>query len=136
MGLALSGSPRCLYSDYGTWDPAVNGKCPDGLANSGWCVPPGSPVLTNAGLTGNAINPVTYMGIRGELRFKFNDDRDVLLTQTEHGCAGCLLRSALLTETADILDLEHLMTDTRWQPLVDVLPDCLVLVDGKSLVRF
>jgi transcriptional regulator with PAS, ATPase and Fis domain len=39
-------------------------------------------------------------------------------------------------ETADILDLEHLMTDTRWQPLVDVLPDCLVLVDGKSLVRY
>jgi transcriptional regulator with PAS, ATPase and Fis domain len=39
-------------------------------------------------------------------------------------------------ENADILDLEHLMTDTRWQPLVDVLPDCLVLVDGKSLVRY
>jgi transcriptional regulator with PAS, ATPase and Fis domain len=39
-------------------------------------------------------------------------------------------------ETADILDLEHLMTDTRWQPLVDILPDCFVLVDGKSLVRY
>jgi transcriptional regulator with PAS, ATPase and Fis domain len=39
-------------------------------------------------------------------------------------------------EIADVLDLEHLMTDTRWQPLVDVLPDCLVLVDGKSLVRY
>ena len=39
-------------------------------------------MLTNAGLTGNAINPVAYMGIRGELLFKFNDDRDVLLSQT------------------------------------------------------
>ena len=66
------------YANY----PAVNGKCPDGLPNLGWCVPPGSPVLTNAGLTGNAINPVTYTGIRGELLFKFNDDWDVLLRQT------------------------------------------------------
>jgi outer membrane receptor protein involved in Fe transport len=27
------------YANY----PAVNGQCPDGLPNSGWCVPPGSP---------------------------------------------------------------------------------------------
>src|SRR3984957_14313745 len=66
------------YANY----PAVNGKCPDGLPNSGWCVPPGSPVLGNAGLAGNNINPVTYTGIRGELLLKINDDWDVLLTQT------------------------------------------------------
>ncbi|MGC2033007.1 MAG: PAS domain-containing protein, partial [Steroidobacteraceae bacterium] len=48
-----------------------------------------------------------------------------------------LLRpDAAQPETADILDLEHLMTDTRWQPLVETLPDCLVLVDSKSLVRY
>jgi iron complex outermembrane receptor protein len=66
------------YANY----PAVNGKCPDGLPNSGWCVPPGSPVLNNSALVGNNINPVTYTGIRGELLFKFNDDWDVLLSQT------------------------------------------------------
>jgi transcriptional regulator with PAS, ATPase and Fis domain len=48
-----------------------------------------------------------------------------------------LLRpDAAQPETADILDLDHLMTDTRWQPLVEALPDCLVLVDSKSLVRY
>src|SRR5665213_312083 len=39
-------------------------------------------------------------------------------------------------ETTDILDLEHLMTDTRWQPLLESLPSCFVLVDGKSVVRY
>jgi iron complex outermembrane recepter protein len=66
------------YANY----PAVNGHCPDGLPNSGYCVPPGSPVLNNSNLTGRAINPVTYKGIRGELLYKFNDDWDVLVTQT------------------------------------------------------
>ena len=62
--------------------PAVNGQCPDGLPNAGFCVPPGSPVLTNGGVVGNAINPVTYKGIRGELLYRFNEDWDVLVTQT------------------------------------------------------
>ncbi len=66
------------YANY----PAVNGQCPDGLPNSGYCVPPGSPVLNNSNLTGRAINPVTYKGIRGELMYKFNDDWDLLVTQT------------------------------------------------------
>jgi outer membrane receptor protein involved in Fe transport len=66
------------YANY----PAVNGQCPDGLPNSGWCVPPGSPVLNNNNIAGRAINPVTYQGIRGELLYKFNDDWDVLVTQT------------------------------------------------------
>jgi outer membrane receptor protein involved in Fe transport len=66
------------YANY----PAVNGRCPDGLPNSGWCVPPGSPVLTNGALVGNAINPVTYKGIRGELLYKINEDWDVLISQT------------------------------------------------------
>jgi iron complex outermembrane receptor protein len=66
------------YANY----PAVSGKCPDGLPNSGWCVPPGSPTLTNGSFVGNAINPVTYKGIRGELLYKFSDDWDLLISQT------------------------------------------------------
>lgn len=65
------------YANY----PAVNGQCPDGLPNSGYCVPPGSPTLNNNSLVGNAINPVTYKGIRAELLYKFNDDWDILLSQ-------------------------------------------------------
>ena len=45
--------------------PAVNGQCPDGLPNSGFCVPPGSPSINNAFVTGRAINPVTYQGFTG-----------------------------------------------------------------------
>ena len=66
------------YANY----PAVNGQCPDGLPNAGWCVPPGSPVLDNSTIAGRAINPVTYKGIRAELLYKFNDDWDVLISQT------------------------------------------------------
>jgi iron complex outermembrane recepter protein len=66
------------YANY----PAVNGQCPDGLPNNGSCVPPGSPSINNNNLTGNAINPVTYQGIRAEVLYKFNEDWDFLLTQS------------------------------------------------------
>jgi outer membrane receptor protein involved in Fe transport len=66
------------YANY----PAVNGVCPDGLPNSGYCVPPGSPQINNAGFAGNAINPATYQGIRVEALYKFNDDWNLLLSQT------------------------------------------------------
>jgi iron complex outermembrane recepter protein len=62
--------------------PAVNGQCPNGLPNSGFCVPPGSPTLNNSSVVGRAINPVTYQGIRAQLLYKFNDDWDVLLAQS------------------------------------------------------
>src|SRR5450755_2985616 len=65
------------YANY----PAVNGQCPDGQPNNGFCVPPGSPTLNNSSLVGRAINPVTYQGVRAQLLYKFNDEWDVLLAQ-------------------------------------------------------
>jgi iron complex outermembrane recepter protein len=62
--------------------PAVTGLCPDGQPNNGNCVPPGSPVINNAAEVANAINPVTYQGIRVEALYRFNDDWNALLTQT------------------------------------------------------
>ncbi|MGH8201778.1 MAG: TonB-dependent receptor [Steroidobacteraceae bacterium] len=61
---------------------AVNGQCPDGQPNNGYCVPPGSPTVSNAQLAGRAINPVEYQGGRVEALYKINDDWDVLLTQS------------------------------------------------------
>jgi len=61
---------------------AVGGKCPDGLPNNGFCVPPGSPSLTNYNLTGRAINPVTYTGIRVEALWQINDAWSALLSQS------------------------------------------------------
>src|SRR6266478_2313310 len=62
--------------------PAVNGQCPDGQPNNGFCVPPGSPTANNFSLAARAINPVTYQGIRAEVKYKFNDDWDALITQS------------------------------------------------------
>ena len=58
------------------------GQCPDGQPNNGFCVPPGSPSINNAGLIGNAINPVTYEGVRVEGLYKFNDAWDLLISQS------------------------------------------------------
>ena len=66
------------YAGY----PAVNGVCPDGMPNNGFCVPPGSPSLNNNSLAGRAINPVTYQGVRAQLLYRVNDDWDVLLAQS------------------------------------------------------
>ena len=59
-----------------------NGQPPGGGAYGGYCVPPGSEVINNNNVTGNAINPVTYQGIRVEALYKFTDDWNALLSQT------------------------------------------------------
>jgi iron complex outermembrane recepter protein len=66
------------YAGY----PAVNGACPDGGPNNGYCVPPGSPSINNSNLVGNAINPVTYQGIRVSALWHINDNWNALLTQS------------------------------------------------------
>lgn len=54
-----------------------------GAAGAPACtVPPGSPTVSNSNLTGNAINPVTYQGIRLGGLWKINEDWDALLTQS------------------------------------------------------
>jgi iron complex outermembrane receptor protein len=61
---------------------AVNGQCPDGQPNNGYCVPPGSPTVNNYQLAARAINPVEYQGTRVEALYRFNDDWDLLITQS------------------------------------------------------
>jgi iron complex outermembrane receptor protein len=67
---------------YHAYLPAVGGVCPDGPTTAPFCVPPGSPSINNGPVLGRAINPVTYEGIRGEALYKFNDDWNVLITQS------------------------------------------------------
>jgi iron complex outermembrane recepter protein len=45
-------------------------------------VPPGSPVINNYSLTSNAINPVTYQGMRAEVLYQFNQNWSALLAQS------------------------------------------------------
>ena len=65
------------YANY----PAVNGQCPDGGANNGFCVPPGSPVTDNSAFVSNHMNPVTYQGGRIEGLYQFDPDWSLLVTQ-------------------------------------------------------
>src|SRR3984957_10030264 len=67
---------------YANYPANGAGQCPDGLPNSGYCVPPGSQSINNAPFVGSAINPVTYSGIRVEALYKFNDDWNALITQS------------------------------------------------------
>lgn len=62
-------------------NPAVNGQCPDGQANGGYCVPPGSASINNNAVAARAINPVAYKGARAELLYRITDDWNVLITQ-------------------------------------------------------
>ncbi len=53
-----------------------------GIGYAGGTVPAGSPVINNNSLVQNAINPVTYQGIRASVLWKINDDWDFLIAQT------------------------------------------------------
>ncbi|MGH8338430.1 MAG: TonB-dependent receptor plug domain-containing protein, partial [Gammaproteobacteria bacterium] len=48
----------------------------------GGVVPPNSPTLNNNALAGNAINPVTYQGLRVQIAYKINDDWNTLVSQS------------------------------------------------------
>jgi iron complex outermembrane recepter protein len=68
------------YAGY----PATGSVCPNGQppGSAGYCVPPGSASINNYNLTGNAINPVTYEGIRVSGLWDINRDWNALLVQS------------------------------------------------------
>ena len=66
------------YADF----PAVGRVCPDGLPNNGFCVPTVNPSINNSDVVGKDINPVRYRGLRAEVLYKFNEDWDLLISQT------------------------------------------------------
>ncbi len=71
------------YANYTATGPLCpNGQPPSGPPTPGYCVPPGSPAINNTSVVGNAINPVTYQGIRVEALYNFNDDWNALITQS------------------------------------------------------
>ena len=73
------------YGNYATGCSAgvpAGGACPTGSTPTSYGVPPGSPSINNNSLTGNAINPVTYQGARAEALYKFNEDWNLLVTQS------------------------------------------------------
>jgi outer membrane receptor protein involved in Fe transport len=53
-----------------------------GIQYFGGYVPANSPVINNAALVANDINPVTYQGIRAEALYQINEDWSALLAQS------------------------------------------------------
>ncbi len=78
-----------------------------GLYYAGGSVPPGSPVLSNANQVANAINPVTYQGIRGSLLWKINEDWNVLLAQSYQNmnAQGVFYQEPVSTDGVPLPDL-------------------------------
>ena len=115
------------YANY----PAVNGMCPDGLPNNGFCVPPGSPSLNNNNLVGQAINPVTYQGIRAQLLYKFNDDWDVLLAQTyqDMHSSGVFYQQPNASDGAPLAPLEVTLFNPAYNN--DKFEMTSLTIDGK-----
>ena len=71
------------YANYTATGPVCpNGQPPSPPPNAGYCVPPGSASINNSRLVGNAINPVTYEGIRVSALWDINADWNALLTQS------------------------------------------------------
>ena len=74
------------YAGYATGCSAgpapVAGQCAGTATPTSYGVPPGSPSINNNNLVANAINPVTYKGIRVGALYKFNDDWNALLVQS------------------------------------------------------
>jgi iron complex outermembrane recepter protein len=74
------------YGGYATGCPngstLAAGACSGGATPTAYGVPPGSPSINNNNLVANAINPVTYTGIRVGALYKFNEDWNALLVQS------------------------------------------------------
>jgi iron complex outermembrane receptor protein len=72
------------YAGYATGcsvGTPVSGQCATGTP-TGFGVPPGTPTVNNYNIAANAINPVTYQGMRVGALLKFNEDWNALLVQS------------------------------------------------------
>lgn len=110
----------------------ARGSTDVGLADeNGGVVPAGSPTIDNYSLAANAINPLTYQGIRGELRYKINDDWEALLTQMYQNmdAQGVFYQMPYSTEGAKV-------NDTTGVPIGTVpLPPLSVNIFNPSYVK-
>jgi outer membrane receptor protein involved in Fe transport len=74
---------------FGIKPNAQTGLCPNGQpqsnpANGGFCALPASqaPQANNYSVAAKNQNPTTYQGLRAEVLYKFNEDWDVLITES------------------------------------------------------
>jgi outer membrane receptor protein involved in Fe transport len=107
------------------------GQCPDGLPNNGYCVPPGSPTVSNGAVIANDINPVTYKGIRAEALYKFNDDWNALLSQSyqQMNSQGVFYQQPNASDGAPLAPLEVTLFNNAYDN--DKFESTALTVNGK-----
>jgi len=115
------------YANY----PAVNGQCPDGQPNNGYCVPPGSPSIDNYDITRRAINPATYKGVRAEALYRINDDWDVLLSQMYQNLdtEGVFFQQPSASDGKPLAPLEVTLFNPSWDK--DRFESTALTVEGR-----
>src|SRR5260370_18561188 len=115
------------YANY----PTVGGQCPDGQPNGGYCGAPGSPTVNNNTLAARAINPVTYQGVRAELLYKFNEDWNVLITQSyqDMNSGGVFYQQPNASDGAPLQPLEVTLFNPSYDK--DKFGSTALTVNGK-----
>ncbi len=114
------------YADY------PSGCAEGGAGGAPVCqVPPGSPVINNAAVVGNDINPVTYQGIRVEALYKFNDNWDALLSQTyqDMNSQGVFYQQPNASDGAPLQPLEVTLFNPAYDK--DKFESTALTVNGK-----
>jgi outer membrane receptor protein involved in Fe transport len=93
--------------------------------------PSGIDSANNSALVGNAINPVEYKGVRGELLWKFNDDWDALLTQSfqQMNAQGVFYDTPYSSDGQKLPDLSVQLYNPSWDK--DKFENTALTVNGK-----
>jgi len=107
------------------------GQCPDGGVNNGYCVPPGSVVINNHNIAADAINPVRYRGGRVEALLKFNEDWDLLISQSfqQMDSQGVFYQQPFASDGAALQPLEVTLFNTAYD--TDRFESTSVTLNGK-----
>jgi len=118
-------------SKTGLCTPVLNGAGVNQNHGTAFAVPPGSASINNNALVGNAINPVSYQGLRAQLLYKINDDWDVLFAQTyqDMNSSGVFYQQPNASDGAPLAPLEVTLFNPAYDK--DSFENTSVTVDGR-----
>jgi iron complex outermembrane recepter protein len=105
---------------------------PAGCGATGNCqVPPGSPVINNFALARNAINPVTYEGLRVSALWNINDSWNALITQSyqDMDAEGVFYQMPFSSEGVPLPQQSVTLFNPSWNK--DKFDNTALVINGK-----
>jgi iron complex outermembrane recepter protein len=105
---------------------------PAGCGATGNCqVPPGSPVINNFALARNAINPVTYEGLRVSALWNINDNWNALITQSyqDMDAEGVFYQMPFSSEGVPLPQQSVTLFNPSWNK--DKFDNTALVINGK-----